>query len=86
MSRLRALVLVGGVLAALPAPAAGAHHSFAMFEQDKTVTITGTLADFSWTNPHIWFDLMVADENGKHGEMGDRGRQPRDLDARRLAL
>jgi hypothetical protein len=29
-----------------------AHHSIAVFDQDKTVTITGTVKEFSYTNPH----------------------------------
>jgi hypothetical protein len=35
------------------APAAFAHHSFAMFDFTKVVTITGTVKEFQWTNPHV---------------------------------
>ena len=45
--------------AALAAPAA-AHHSFAMFDQNKTQTLKGTVAEFQWTNPHSWIELDVA--------------------------
>ena len=36
--------------------AAGAHHSFAMYDATKLVTITGTVKEFQWTNPHaiLW--------------------------------
>jgi hypothetical protein len=45
-------------LAALAAPAA-AHHSFAMFDQTRTVTFRGTIKDFQWSNPHavVWVVL-----------------------------
>lgn len=29
-----------------------AHHSFAMFDASKQVTITGTVKELRWTNPH----------------------------------
>src|SRR4051794_35604916 len=45
-----------GVCAALllTAPAL-AHHSGAMFDRTKEVTIAGTVKDFQWTNPHSSF-------------------------------
>jgi hypothetical protein len=48
-------------LLALPAALAQAHHSFAMFDGDKTVTIQGTVKEFQWTNPHTWIQVMVKD-------------------------
>ncbi len=36
-----------------------AHHSFAMFDTTKIVTLKGTVKDYQWTNPHVWIDLMV---------------------------
>jgi len=41
-----------------------AHHSGAMFDHTKTVTVTGTVRDFEWSNPHVWLDLMVPDGKG----------------------
>ena len=38
-----------------------AHHSFAMFDADKTITMTGTVKEFEWTNPHSWLRVMVTD-------------------------
>jgi hypothetical protein len=32
---------------------AAAHHSFAMFDQSKVVTLDGTVKDFQWVNPHV---------------------------------
>jgi Family of unknown function (DUF6152) len=41
-----------------------AHHSFAMFDQSKVVTLKGTVSDFQWTNPHAWIHLDVPNANG----------------------
>jgi hypothetical protein len=41
-----------------------AHHSFSMFDRDKTLTLNGTVKQLEWTNPHSWLYVMV-DENGK---------------------
>lgn len=45
-----ALGLTGAAAPAL------AHHSFAMFDQTRTVTFKGVIKDFQWTNPHavVW--------------------------------
>ena len=32
---------------------ASAHHSFAEFDQTRTIEITGTLTDVAWQNPHV---------------------------------
>ena len=31
-----------------------AHHSFAMFDRDRVVTLQGVIKEFQWTNPHSW--------------------------------
>jgi Family of unknown function (DUF6152) len=49
------------VIAAAFAAPAFAHHSFAMFDSEKTVTLKGTVKEFEWTSPHSWIRLMVAD-------------------------
>jgi len=40
---------------------AQAHHSFAMFDQEKTISVSGTVKDFEWSNPHAWIHLTAAD-------------------------
>lgn len=50
---LRAVALISGLAAcALPA-VSQAHHSFAMFDTTKTVTIKGVVKELQWTNPHV---------------------------------
>lgn len=41
-----------------------AHHSFAMFDQTRKVEITGTISDIQWTNPHVWIEVDVANDDG----------------------
>jgi len=38
-----------------------AHHSFAMFDTQKSVTLTGTVTTFEWTNPHAYIEIDVPD-------------------------
>jgi len=45
------------VVSSLPAVA---HHSFAMFDQKKIVTLEGTVREFQWSNPHAFIELDVA--------------------------
>jgi Family of unknown function (DUF6152) len=44
--------------------AAQAHHSAAMFDYKKSLTLVGTVKEFQWTNPHCFIQLMVTDQNG----------------------
>jgi hypothetical protein len=44
--------------------AAFAHHSFAMFDQSKTVTLKGTVTEFQWTNPHAFIHIDVPNSSG----------------------
>jgi hypothetical protein len=53
------------VATAIVAPPASAHHSYAMFDVAKQVTIEGTVKQFMWTNPHSWIRLEVMDPQGK---------------------
>ena len=56
MTRRLAAVAAGLALASVPALA---HHSFAMFDQKKIVTLEGTVHQFQWTNPHAFIELDV---------------------------
>jgi hypothetical protein len=61
--KLTAFILASTAVAtAVPALA---HHSFAMFDGEKKVTLEGTVKDFQWTNPHSWIMLTVVDEAGQ---------------------
>ena len=45
------------------APAYG-HHSASMFEPVKTVTLTGVVKEFQYTNPHSWLIVYVPKADG----------------------
>ena len=40
------------------------HHSMAGFDRFKTVTLTGTIKQFKWANPHSWIELEVPNDKG----------------------
>jgi hypothetical protein len=58
MMRTQSLI---ALLFALPA---AAHHSGAMFDNDKSVTLNGTVKAFQWTNPHCWIQMLVPAKDG----------------------
>jgi hypothetical protein len=46
-------------------PILQAHHSFAAeFDAAAKVKLTGTVTKLSWRNPHTYFFVDIADENG----------------------
>jgi hypothetical protein len=49
-------------------PAAQAHHSPVMFDQTRQVTLTGTVREFQWTNPHSYIQLVVKNAEGNDEE------------------
>src|SRR5262249_27964916 len=55
---------IGMVGSALCAGSALSHHSEAMFDPDKLVTIIGTVTQFEYTNPHVWLFVRARDETG----------------------
>lgn len=58
-----ALALVGVIACA---SAAHAHHSFAaFFDSSKTVTLTGKVKEFRFTNPHGTIAIEAAGEDGR---------------------
>lgn len=61
---IRTLALVGLLVAGAVMPAS-AHHSFAMFDRTKTITLKGTVKEFQWINPHCWIVILVPDAKGQ---------------------
>ena len=45
--------------------AARAHHSHAMFDMTREVSVTGVVTSFSYRNPHVFLYLDVQGEDGK---------------------
>lgn len=77
----RLLILCFGLFAAT-APAV-AHHAFsAEFDAEKPVTLKGKVTKISWTNPHVWIYLNVADDGGKITNWGFEMGAPHQVQAR----
>lgn len=56
-----------------------AHHSFAMFDMAREVTLEGTVARFQFTNPHVWIYLTAQDASGQSVEYAIEGGSPTSL-------
>ena len=37
------------------------HHSFAMFDNQRQIKLTGTVTELEWTNPHVYIKLVTED-------------------------
>jgi hypothetical protein len=64
------------VVTALPAVA---HHSAAMFDEKKSITVEGVVKEFQFTNPHSWLLVDVTDKNGKVTTWGFEAEGPSTL-------
>lgn len=73
------LALGAGALLTASAGAALAHHSGAMFDAAKEVTLSGTVKEFQYTNPHSWLVVNVADAGGKVTEWSFEAEGPSTL-------
>jgi hypothetical protein len=65
MSNLKlAGVLAGAMILAVVRPASP-HHSHAMFDHEKEVTIDGTVAEWVFRNPHVYLYVDTKMDNGE---------------------
>ena len=67
-----------GAMAVMAAPSL-AHHSGAMFEREKTVTVEGVVKEFQYTNPHSWLLVDVKSKDGKVTTWGFEAEGPTTL-------
>src|SRR5688572_30358851 len=56
--------LLGAAIAMSAGTAANAHHSAAAFNTEVETTITGTVKEYSFRNPHVYMTLEVKKEDG----------------------
>ena len=73
---LTAAAILAGLAAAAPALA---NHSFAMFDQSKRISVSGTVKDFQYTNPHSWVIVTATGADGKQTEWGFESEGPSTL-------
>jgi uncharacterized cupredoxin-like copper-binding protein len=62
---LKSAWLLGSVLALGAVPPAWAHHSHAMFDHAKEVTVTGKVTEFVFRNPHVFLYVDVRTDSGE---------------------
>jgi hypothetical protein len=61
-------LIIASIVAAfvwIGATPAQAHHSMAGFDRKNTVTLTGTIQEFRWENPHSSIEIEVPGKDGK---------------------
>ena len=63
-SSVLAILSMAGALSAVTVAPASAHHSFAIYDHTKRVTLEGTVKDWVFANPHSSLELIVM-ENGQ---------------------
>lgn len=56
-----------------------AHHSAAMFEEKRTITVEGVVTKFEYTNPHSWLWVDVTGADGKVVTWGFEAEGPSTL-------
>ena len=78
MSRVRSYNLIA-IAVMLTASSALAHHSFAMFDQSKSVELRGTVKSFRWSNPHVFIQLVVTKEGSDDEEWSIEMTSPEHL-------
>lgn len=81
MKKILSRLLMSVALMAIVAPV-DAHHSFAMFDFTKEVTLTGTINKFDWTNPHTFVWIDVVNGEGKVETWAAEGQSPNYLGRR----
>src|SRR6266516_423884 len=73
-----ATFLIFAVLAMMAMPTL-AHHSGAMFEAEKTITVEGVVKEFQYTNPHSWLLVDVKNKDGSVTTWGFEAEGPSTL-------
>ena len=80
LTRMVAAALVAPALV-MAAQSVGAHHSSAMFDDEKVLELHGVVKELQWTNPHIWLQVIVEDK-GTKTEWSLEGGSPNSLSRR----
>lgn len=76
----QASALLGAVASSMLCASSFAHHSFAMFDAGKSVTLHGVVKDFRWNNPHVFIQLLANGEgNVAAGEWSVEMTSPQHL-------
>ena len=58
------VIVAYGMTLALFSTRAWDHHSYATFDTTRSVSVTGTVTEFNWTNPHASFKVSTRNATG----------------------
>lgn len=76
---MRKTIAISVAMCCLFAESLWAHHAFSMFDQTQRVELHGVVKEFQWTNPHVWVQLLVTDDDGTVVEWSIEGSSPNGL-------
>jgi hypothetical protein len=79
MINIRVAALASICLLAVTVAPVQAHHSGAMFEKEKMITVEGVVKEFQYTNPHSWLLVDVKNKNGSVTTWGFEAEGPSTL-------
>ena len=65
------LIVFLGIVSMTTAPSA--HHSRAMFDIEKLISVEGVVTEVQWRFPHMWITVDVPGPNGKTESWGFEG-------------
>ena len=72
--KLKSLVVL--IAALCGSTLAYAHHSFALFDRSRITTLSGTVREWKWANPHTWLTVVVRKADGANEEWALVGSSP----------
>ena len=75
----RSLIVGAGAVLLLAAASASAHHSPILFDRTRKLTLSGTVAEFAWMNPHASIQLDVPTAAGGVDRWGVEMNSPNNL-------
>lgn len=76
--RFKSMALAAAAAALLSIPA-WAHHSHTNYNTDQFITLSGTITEVAWTNPHVWIYMEVANAQGRPQMWALEGGSPTSL-------
>ncbi len=82
ISKQAALASLALVVLFAAAGRAVAHHGYALFDTSTQKTVSGTVRQFVWMNPHTWVWLDVKNDKGGVDAWGFEGMSPNYLGRR----
>src|ERR1700680_3389764 len=71
--KIASALATGALLISLPL---FAHHSGSAFDLEHPVTLKGNVANFEWSNPHVFIALDVKDDKGNVEQWRVEGNSP----------